>query len=213
MDNKCQLHIFHFMYKESYKSSAGSMTPHRLQCLIFSGFVLFYFFGGEINQAQNIDNKEKALLGEWLKEGSAGLALTGTVPLSKGDEEQQWAAGMEVFSRSCAGCHQQSGEGLAGSFPPLAGHIGEILNSKKAKNYLIEVVLFGIEGPIQVGNQRYNGMMPGWGNVFDDRQIADVLNYVVNRWGDKGKFPSNKAYISPEDVRKKRLKPMTAHDV
>ncbi|WP_148205258.1 multiheme c-type cytochrome [Candidatus Methylacidiphilum infernorum] len=189
------------------------MTPQRLHCLIFTGFILFYFFGGETNQAQNTDNKEKALLGEWLKEGSAGLALTGTVPLSKGDEEQQWAAGMEVFSRSCAGCHQQSGEGLAGSFPPLAGHIGEILSSKKAKDYLIEVVLFGVEGPIQVGNQRYNGMMPGWGKVFDDRQIADVLNYVVNRWGDKDKFPSNRAYISPEDVRKKRLKPMTAHDV
>ncbi|QSR88007.1 c-type cytochrome [Methylacidiphilum caldifontis] len=189
------------------------MAFQRVLYSFFVGSLSFYTLEKGIAVGQQIENNQKVLLAEWLQNSSSKLALNTAPLLSKDKEEQNGGSGKEVFSRSCAGCHQQTGAGLTGVFPPLAGHIPEIMGSKKAKDYLIDVVLFGVEGPIQVGDQRYNGSMPGWANVFNDQQIADVLNYVINRWGAQEKRSSNNLYVSSEDVKMHRKKSMTAYAV
>ena len=90
--------------------------------------------------------------------------------------------GQQVFQR-CAVCHQATGLGIAGSFPPLAG--SEWATAANAA-LPIRVVLHGLTGPITVKGQRYGNMMPayGTGQPLSDADVAAVLTYVRSAWGN-----------------------------
>jgi len=79
----------------------------------------------------------------------------------------------------CAGFHQTTGLGLPGAFPPLAG--SEIATA--APEIPIRIVLLGLQGPLTVKGQRFNGTMPAWGS-FSDADIAATLTYVRSQWGN-----------------------------
>jgi mono/diheme cytochrome c family protein len=79
----------------------------------------------------------------------------------------------------CAGCHQATGQGLPGAFPPLAGSEFAIA----APEIPIRIVLLGVQGPLTVKGQRFNGTMPAWGS-FSDADIAATLTYVRAQWGN-----------------------------
>ncbi|KIE58525.1 cytochrome C [Methylacidiphilum kamchatkense Kam1] len=171
------------------------------------GFLFFLLFCSLSNLvAQVTTTQGKIVLDQWLQNLTTQYVLTEEPPLSREKEQKEFIRGQELFSRSCIGCHQQSGQGLVGSYPPLVGHVPNIVNSKNGKEYLIDVVLYGLEGPIQVGTQQYDGSMPGWGKVFDDQQLVDVLNYVLSAWGNKEKLASDKSFISLDDIKKERKK-------
>lgn len=89
--------------------------------------------------------------------------------------------GKAVFSATCVPCHQATGKGLPGAFPPLAG--SDFLN--KDINRAIKFVKFGFKGPITVNGVNFNLEMVK-PNLTDD-QIADVLTFVTNSWGNKPK--------------------------
>ncbi len=88
--------------------------------------------------------------------------------------------GKVVFSTTCAACHQATGEGVEGTYPPLAG--SEIVNGDEAK--VVRIVLHGLTGPVEVAGETYTGMMPPWGGVLKDPEIAAVLTYVRSAWGN-----------------------------
>jgi mono/diheme cytochrome c family protein len=90
--------------------------------------------------------------------------------------------GKVIYSTTCAACHQATGEGVEGTYPPLAG--SEIVNGDEAK--VIRIVLGGLTGPVEVAGETYSGMMPPWGGVLKDPEIAAVLTYVRSTWGNKG---------------------------
>jgi len=50
---------------------------------------------------------------------------------------------------------------------------------------VIETVLNGLTGPLEVNGQRYNGTMPSMGHLMDE-DIADVLTYIRSAWGNTG---------------------------
>jgi len=79
----------------------------------------------------------------------------------------------------CAACHQQNGEGLPGAFPPLAGSEWVTGDPK----ITIAIVLRGLQGPITVKGQSYNGAMVPWA-ALSDAQIASVVTYVRSSWGN-----------------------------
>ena len=84
----------------------------------------------------------------------------------------------------CGGCHQGNGMGLPGSFPPLAG--SEYV--KGGTERLIRIVQHGIIGPISVAGQPYNvpgGMQP-FGASMSAQDLANVLTYIRNSWGNEG---------------------------
>jgi len=89
--------------------------------------------------------------------------------------------GKVVYSTTCAACHQATGEGVEGTYPPLAG--SEIVNGDEAK--VIRIVLHGLTGPVEVAGETYSGMMPPWGGVLKDPELAAVLTYVRSAWGNK----------------------------
>ena len=82
---------------------------------------------------------------------------------------------------TCNACHQPNGMGLPGVFPPLAG------SEWVAKDASIAVrnIINGMKDPITVKGVTYNGVMPALG-ILNDKEIADVVTYVSNSWGNSG---------------------------
>ncbi len=119
--------------------------------------------------------------------------------------------GQQLFQR-CAVCHQANGQGIAGSFPPLAG--SEWANAESAA-LPIRVVLHGLQGTITVKGQRFNSVMPAYGTSapMNDAEVAAVLTYVRSAWGNKA------SAVTPAEVATERTAtashsgPWTAKDL
>lgn len=91
--------------------------------------------------------------------------------------------GKKIFSANCATCHQATGLGVAGQYPPLAG--SEIVNGGARRPAMI--VLKGLQGPLTVKGQHYgSAVMQPWEKTLNDQKIADVLTYVRQEWGNAG---------------------------
>lgn len=118
---------------------------------------------------------------------SALLAALLTRPSSAPaqDNAASVEAGSQVYVTNCVACHQAGGTGMAGAFPPLAGHVPDLLKRTDGRTYVGKVLLFGLEGEISVDGRNYAGTMPAW-QALSDNDIAAVLNYVSNAW-DNGK--------------------------
>ncbi len=108
----------------------------------------------------------------------------------KTTEATDYSAGEKVYTTICLACHQATGEGIPGAFPPLAG--SDYLTADKTR--AIKQVLNGSEGEIVVNGVTFNGVMPPQKDVLNDQQIADVLNYVSHTWKNDGDT------FTPEDV-------------
>ena len=88
------------------------------------------------------------------------------------------------------------GEGIAGTFPPLAKSNYLMKDQKRA----IRTVLHGLNSEITVNGELYNMDMPAMA-YLSDQEVADVLNYVQNNWGNKAK-----AAVTPAQVKAERKK-------
>ena len=102
--------------------------------------------------------------------------------------------GKEVYTLYCQSCHMEDGKGTPEINPPVAN--ADYL--KKSATTLIDVILKGQSGEVVVNGKTYNAIMPAQ-EYLSDEQIADVLNYVRNSWGNK--IPGT---IAPATVKKLR---------
>lgn len=93
------------------------------------------------------------------------------------------AAGKKIYDANCSACHQPTGTGMTGAFPPLAK--SDFLNAQPVDK-LINIVLKGLSGPITVNGVKYNMAMPPLVGL-SDQDVANVLTYVYNNWGNSGK--------------------------
>ncbi|HVU16388.1 MAG TPA: cytochrome c [Candidatus Didemnitutus sp.] len=89
--------------------------------------------------------------------------------------------GKKVFNTICIVCHQATGQGVPGTYPPLAG--SEWAQGDEQR--IIRIVIDGLNGPIHVENKDFNNAMAPLGSTLRDEQIADVLTYVRQEWGNK----------------------------
>lgn len=89
-------------------------------------------------------------------------------------------AGKKVYNQTCLSCHMADGSGVPGLNPPLA-KTEWVLGDKKR---LINIILKGLNDPIEVNGEEYANPMPAQPNLTD-QQIADVLTYVRNSFGNK----------------------------
>ena len=96
------------------------------------------------------------------------------------DLEESIKRGKEVYALNCQNCHMEDGKGTPEINPPLAD--ADYL--KNPADTLIDVILKGQSGEVVVNGQKYNIPMPAQ-EYLTDIQIADVLNYVRNSWGNK----------------------------
>jgi mono/diheme cytochrome c family protein len=88
--------------------------------------------------------------------------------------------GEALFAGRCAACHQASGAGLPGVFPPLAKSEWVIGNV----DTLSAIVLHGIEGELTVLSQPFNGVMPPFKDQLSDAEISALVTYIRSAWGN-----------------------------
>ncbi len=117
----------------------------------------------------------------------------------KGKDLELFTKGREIFSRDgyCITCHQPDGKGLpASGFPPLVGTKWVTGNEDR----LIKVVLKGMMGALEVNGTKYAGQVPmtPYGGLLNDKEVASVLTYVRNSFGNKA------SVIQPEKVKQVR---------
>ena len=93
--------------------------------------------------------------------------------------EESIKRGGEIYSDFCITCHMANGEGVEKTFPPLAK--SDFLLNKREES--IRGVKYGQQGYILVNGVAYNNVMPPMG--LEDEEIADVMNYILNSWGNK----------------------------
>jgi nitrite reductase (NO-forming) len=104
------------------------------------------------------------------------------------------AKGAALFTSTCAACHQPTGLGIAGAYPPLKSNL-VVQDANAAKH--IDVVLHGLQGE-NVGGTVYATPMPPFGGMLNNAQIADIINHERSSWGNQGR------QITAADVKARR---------
>lgn len=91
--------------------------------------------------------------------------------------------GKRVFTQNCIVCHQSTGLGIPGQFPPFVDSEWVLSKDWHGDNHLVKIVLYGMQGPVQVKGNTFNNVMPP--QKLTDEQIAGVLTYIRNSWGNQ----------------------------
>ncbi|MBS1834696.1 MAG: cytochrome c [Acidobacteria bacterium] len=125
--------------------------------------------------------------GTWSADGLAERATAGAAITAPAQNPME--LGKEVFG-VCVQCHQENGRGVPENYPPLAG--SEYVLGDKRK--LAALVLRGLGGDVTVAGKHFNSQMPAWDNR-DDEEIAAVLTYIRNSWGNKAD-PLSKEFVA-----------------
>ncbi|HMJ05373.1 MAG TPA: cytochrome c [Chthoniobacterales bacterium] len=111
----------------------------------------------------------------------AGKSAAGGGALAQVAELGPAERGKKIFSANCATCHQATGLGIAGQYPPLAGSEYVLGGTKR----LGMILLKGLEGPLTVKGAQYgSAVMQPWEKTLTDAKIADVLTYIRQEWGN-----------------------------
>lgn len=102
-------------------------------------------------------------------------------------DKQVLERGKKVYETVCMACHQVDGEGIPRMAPPLV-KTKWVLGDKKK---LIQIVLKGLPGgEIEIDGETFANAMPPQETTLTDQQIADVLTYVRNSFGNKASVVS-----------------------
>ncbi|MGD2044393.1 MAG: cytochrome c [Acidimicrobiia bacterium] len=112
------------------------------------------------------------------------LPATGAAQSDEDQNIDQLAQGQQVYSDNCSGCHQPSGLGIPGSFPPLKDN-----PNVQDSEYVRGVIQNGLSGQIEVNGETYDGVMPSFGTL-DDEQIDAVIAFLQNGLVVPGETPT-----------------------
>ncbi len=140
--------------------------------LVLLGLMCTAVFFGSIYLAHYSAHFDSMIYNEHQKPAKGGAAVAEITPAM---------LGKRVFNGTCITCHQATGQGVPGVYPPLAG--SEWAQGDEQR--IIRIVLHGLNGPINVEGKDFNNAMASLGGVLKDDQIANVLTYVRQEWGNK----------------------------
>ena len=103
--------------------------------------------------------------------------------------------GKVLFETYCGACHAPDGKGMNnGQFPPLAG--SPWVQGKPDR--MVQAVLHGMEGPIEVGDKEYDLVMPPQGVMLNDEQLSKIVTYV------RGSFGNAESAVTPAEIAAQR---------
>ena len=106
--------------------------------------------------------------------------------------------GKKIYEAACLACHQADGLGVPGMNPTLVKTTW-VLGDKKT---LIKIILNGLKGgEIEIDGDRFHNPMPPQADLMSDKEIADVLTYVRNTFGNKA------STVTPTEVKAARGAP------
>lgn len=127
--------------------------------------------------------------------------LQGPAPGAKVD-------GAQIYNAQCVACHQATGLGLAGVFPPLAESEWVTGDPKR----LAQIVLHGVSGTLTVKGAAYNGMMPPFKDKLDDAELAAVLTHVRSQFGNRAEPVDAKLVAEARSASSARTAPWKGDD-
>ena len=137
----------------------------------------------------------------WIEVVPASQLVAAEAPAATGP-----ADGAALYASNCASCHGAAGAGIAGVFPPLAGHAADLAGLDGGRTYLIDTLLYGLQGAIVIDGTSYSGVMPAWAQLSDDA-VAAVLDHIVTLDG------SDVPGVTADEVAAERGKGLAARDV
>lgn len=191
------------LLRESSTPSAGSesLSPWLMVTFLAIAFLgAGYLFWNSGGFQANVFNPSRVA---WDGAGTGGAAAA----------PDPMVIGKKVFTQSCAVCHQASGQGVAGQFPPLVGSEWVLSKDWHGDNHIVKIVLNGLQGPVTVMGAQYNNAMAPWGGILKDDQIAAVLTYVRNTWGNQAP-PITKEFVAQiREETKDRKDPWTQKEL
>jgi nitrite reductase (NO-forming) len=166
--------VDHSLFRAFNKGALGMLKVEGPEDLIvYSGKeVDAVYLGQQAEAGSTLEAKVKEL------EAAVAAAIRTDPKISGMTREIQMERGKRVYMQTCFVCHQPTGKGLPGLFPPLAQSDYLLADTDRA----IRGILKGQSGPIVVNGQKYNGLMPPV--ALSDQQVADVMTYVLNSWGN-----------------------------
>ena len=139
-----------------------------------------------------LTDEQRLIIKNWVDSGAVCGVAPPSSPKTKAERIE---LGRRMFTSICAACHQPTGQGRPNVFPPLAG--SDFLNADK--NRAIKIVIHGRQGEVVVNGLKFNSSMPGF--PLDDNNIANVLTYVYNSFGNSG------LEVTPDQVKVLRAQP------
>jgi mono/diheme cytochrome c family protein len=145
---------------------------------------------------QHLKNEDINAMSVYLKSLPQQIAPPVRAPDNLRMEEKKaiLERGQKIYDNQCATCHQAAGEGVAGIYPTFAGN--NTVASPIATN-AIRIVLNGGYPPSTSGNPRPYGMPP-FGQTLNDDEVASVVSYIRNTWGNQA------GMVSPSEVNRYR---------
>ena len=178
-DSIQQVHA-HLQHTKPEKAVGYSAFP-----LVLLGIMCSLVFFGSLYLAHYSAHFDPTIYNEHQKPRSGAAEVVTVTPAQ---------LGKKVFTQICVACHQATGQGIPGVFPPLAG--SEWANGSEER--IIRIVLHGLNGKITVAGKDFENAMASLGGTLKDEQIANVLTYVRSEWGN------NAPPVSAETVAKIR---------
>jgi mono/diheme cytochrome c family protein len=118
------------------------------------------------------------------------------------------ANGAELFTR-CAACHQATGLGIPGAYPPLAGSEWLVNNPEVP----IRIVLHGLQGPITVKGTAFNSAMTPFADQLTDAEIAAIISYERSSWGNSASKITAEQVASVRTATKSQTAPWNPNDL
>jgi len=116
--------------------------------------------------------------------------------------------GGQIYSAQCVACHQATGAGLPGVFPPLAG--AEWVTGPE--NVAAAILLHGVTGKLTVKGAAYNGQMPAFKDKLNDAEIAAVLSHIRSNFGNAAPKVSADAVKAAREATRDRKDPWSGDD-
>lgn len=175
--------------------------------IMIAGFIVAVIGGGVLFSSESLFNYDQSVKSNYVRaqfgsgEKAIPMALAADAYMKKGS----------ALYKNCASCHGPGGAGNGALFPPLAG--SEWVEGSGVVPAL--TIIHGLGGPIDVAGTSYNGVMPAMADGWSDYDVAALIYYIQNSFGNKvGQI------YSPEQVAEIRAiskeygkKAMTASDL
>lgn len=139
------------------------------------------------------------------------MAVTVVAACEPPPQELKVQGGEQIYAKLCSSCHAPDGRSKATLAPPLAGHAVRMLEAG-GRSHLIRIVLNGMAGPIEVDGRKYDAVMTPL-RYLKDEQVADVLNFVLTSWGNRGLLPKDHKPFTPDEVRQARVPTLSPRQI
>jgi mono/diheme cytochrome c family protein len=134
-------------------------------------------------------------------------------PHLSADAKKQYLAGQDIYFREglCVTCHQPNGKGLDPAFPSIEKSPWVTTDTER----LIKITLYGLIGPLEVNGKKYDGLVPmtPFGGMLKDEEIANVLTFVRNSFGNQADPVSAAQVKKVRDSQPGRLMLYTTEDL